>query len=107
MTALLRKLADPPGMVAWRNFYRRTDPIGGPLRPPEPAPDRKGGSALDTELADPMPTQTVAWLRAPNEAPLEHDRPAWSQIAVHSFYLNEPELKDWVVRLKAALGCDG
>jgi hypothetical protein len=51
-----------------------------------------------------MPPPAVPWLPVPGEAPLEHDRPAWTQIAVHSYYLNEPALKRWVIRLKTAMG---
>jgi len=95
------KLPDPePDTPGWRNFYRRTDPIGGPVFEQQPATE----PPRDIELADPMPPPPVPWPPLPGEAPLEHDRPVWTQIAVHSYYLNEPELKHWVARLKAAMG---
>jgi hypothetical protein len=95
------KLPDPaPDTPGWRNFYRLTDPIGGPVFEPPPATE----PPLDVKLADPMPPPPVPWPPLPGEAPLEHDRPVWTQIAVHSYYLNEPELKHWVARLKAAMG---
>ena len=98
---VLAKLSDPaPDVPAWRNFYRRTDPIGGPVFLTPSTADR--GS--DIELADPMPPPEHPYSPAPGEAPLEHDRPVWTQIAVHSYYLNEPELKHWVAGLKAAMG---
>jgi hypothetical protein len=95
------KLPDPaPDTPGWRNFYRLTDPIGGPVFEPQPATEPQ----RDIELADPIPPPPVPWPPLPGEAPLEHDRPVWTQIAVHSYYLNEPELKHWVARLKAAMG---
>jgi hypothetical protein len=95
------KLPDPaPDTPGWRNFYRLTDPIGGPVFEPQPATEPQ----RDIELADPIPPPPVLWPPLPGEAPLEHDRPVWTQIAVHSYYLNEPELKHWVARLKAAMG---
>ncbi|HWD72020.1 MAG TPA: hypothetical protein VG779_05775 [Actinomycetota bacterium] len=95
------KLPDPaPDTPGWRNFYRLTDPIGGRVFEPQPATE----PLRDIELADPMPPPPVPWPPLPGEAPLEHDRPVWTQIAVHSYYLNEPELKHWVARLKAAMG---
>ena len=105
LAGVLGKLSDPaPGIRAWRNFYRLTDPIGGPVFEQQTDPDSPDSVPGDTELADPMPPPAVAWPSVPGEAPLEHDRPVWTQIAVHSYYLNEPELKDWVVRLKTAMG---
>jgi hypothetical protein len=94
------KLPDPAADIpGWVNFYRRTDPIGGPVFEEQPAAE----PPRDIELADPMPPPAVPWPPVPGEAPLEHDRPAWTQIAVHSYYLNEPRLKHWVARLKAAM----
>ena len=95
------KLPDPASDIpGWRNFYRLTDPIGGPVFEQQPATE----APCDIELADPMPPPAVPWPPLPGEAPLEHDRPVWTQIAVHSYYLNEPELKHWVAGLKTAMG---
>ena len=35
--------------------------------------------------------------------PLERDRPPWTQLAIHSYYAQEPVLKRWVRELKGAL----
>ena len=94
-----RLRAPGPGLLGWRNFYRATDPIGGPVFRD---PDGDGGAPPgDRELDDPASTPD----RPPDDLgpPLEHDRPAWCQIAVHSYYLQEPELKRWVADVKAAL----
>jgi len=100
LAGLLGKLKDPaPGIPPWRNFYRRTDPIGGRVFLTPSTADR--GS--DIELPDPMPPPEHPYPAVPGEAPLEHDRPVWTQVAVHSYYLNEPELKHWVAGLKAAM----
>ncbi len=102
VAGLLGKLKDPaPGIPPWRNFYRRTDPIGGRVFLTPSTAER--GS--DIVLPDPMPPPEHPYPPVPGEAPLEHDRPVWTQIAVHSYYLNEPELKHWVVCLKTAMGC--
>ena len=104
VVGVLRKLSDPAGLLAWRNFYRQTDPIGGRVFETPAGKESPGTIQRDTELDDPMQSRPADLLSVPDEAPLEHDRAVWSQIAVHSYYLNEPELKDWVVRLKAAMG---
>lgn len=74
--------------AGWRNFYRRTDPIGVPLF---------HDPSRDVELDDP------AWESRPDEGPgvppLERDRPAWTTVAGHSHYQREPRLKAWVRHL--------
>lgn len=94
------KLPDPgpepsPELHGWRNFYRRTDPIGGPVFRPADDPG-------DCELHDPFegPGSTD---EPPTTPPREHDRPVWSQLAVHSYYEREPVLKAWVRTVREAL----
>lgn len=97
--ALRAKLPSPgDDLLGWRNFYRRTDPIGGPVF------DASGGSPSEPDcLLDDPHTGRATPSEALTEAPLEHDRPAWSQLAVHSYYLQEPELKRWVRDVRVAL----
>ncbi|HWD07620.1 MAG TPA: hypothetical protein VHA57_00860, partial [Actinomycetota bacterium] len=81
------------GDDGWLNFYRLTDPIGGPVL----------GDAADRLLDDPMQTPFVPTPPDPREAPLEHDRTPWTEVAGHSNYLREPELKQSVAALKESL----
>ncbi len=74
--------------AGWRNFYRRTDPIGVPLF---------HDPARDVELDD--PAQASRLDEGPEVPPLERDRPAWSTVAGHSHYQREPLLKAWVRQL--------
>lgn len=93
---LRAKLPAPtPELLGWRNFYRLTDPIGGPVFLP---PDGEG----DCQLPDPFDGVALPG-EPPTGAPLEHDRPVWSQLAVHSYYEQEPVLKTWVGAVKTAL----
>lgn len=69
----------------WRNFYRRTDPIGGPVD--------VTGETIDVRLDDPATANTTF---DPASAPLEHDREPWIEIAAHSHYLREQALKAYV-----------
>jgi len=83
------------GLVGWRNFYRRTDPIGGPVFADTTTPEN------DTEVADPFPGPAVDIGNA--TPPLERDAPAWMRVAGHSHYMQEPALKDWLRRVRTAL----
>jgi hypothetical protein len=84
--------------LGWRNFWRKTDPIGGPVF----------GSAAtahpqDVELADPAekpPSSEIPY----TPAPVEDDRRAWVEIAGHSHFFRERELREWVANLKRWLG---
>jgi hypothetical protein len=89
------------GLLGWRNYYRATDPIGGPVFGTFPPTDPPG----DVELPDPLQERSPVPEGPPGttEAPLELDRPLWTQIAAHSYYLAEPELKERVRNVKAAL----
>src|SRR5207248_2871840 len=89
------------GLVGWRNYYRDTDPIGGRILPPKleaelPDPETK----LDIELAD--PSRVPPPPSPPDEPPLERSREPWIEVAGHSDYLSESELKAWVEQLKVA-----
>lgn len=73
----------------WRNFYRDTDPIGGPVFLHGDLPGE------DVRLLD--PAEVPASEEIPEELPpLEGDRRAWVTLAGHSFYLQERDLKAWV-----------
>lgn len=96
VAALRDKLLPPgPGLVGWRNFYRRTDPIGGPVFAGTSTPEQ------DTEVPDPFPGP------APDQAdttpPLERDAAPWLRVAGHSHYLQEPAVKDWLSKVRRAL----
>jgi len=83
---LLRdKLATPAdGLVGWRNFYRQTDPIGGPVFLKTTTPE------ADTELADVSFGPDV-------------DVRDTARIAGHSNYMQEPAVRDWLKRVRTAL----
>ena len=96
VSLLCDKLPGPgDGLVGWRNFYRRTDPIGGPVFADTSTPEN------DTEVADPFPGPAVDLGDA--TPPLERDAPPWMRVAGHSHYMQEPELKDWLRRVRSAL----
>ncbi|HJV08043.1 MAG TPA: hypothetical protein VJ653_00100, partial [Acidimicrobiales bacterium] len=59
------KLPAPGGLAGWRNFYRRTDPIGGPVFADTDTPQH------DTEVADPFIGPAVDMADA--TPPLERD----------------------------------
>lgn len=87
----------------WHNFYRLTDPIGGPIFSNAP----EGAKGYDYCLPDPAvePQRPPEADRAP---PLERDREPFTALAVHSYYLNEQRLKAVVEALKDDLaGPDG
>jgi hypothetical protein len=81
--------------LRWTNFYRLTDPIGGPMFPVSATADPS-----DVCLPDPAEASPVT---DPREAPLEHDREPGTALAAHSHYLNEQAVKREVARLKAML----
>ncbi|MDP9222318.1 MAG: hypothetical protein M3P18_00395 [Actinomycetota bacterium] len=81
------------GETRWANFYRLTDPIGGPLFVGE-------DGALDLCLPDPADISTYD---DTDDPPLERNREPTDRLAVHSYYLQEPELKARVVAMKATL----
>ena len=90
--ALRDKLPElPGGLAGWRNFYRRTDPIGGPIF----------GDDCDTEVLDPFRGPAVDIADA--TPPRERDGTPWLRVSGHSYYEQEPALKEWVRRVRLAL----
>ncbi len=96
VTALRDKLPVlPGGLAGWRNFYRLTDPIGGPVFALTSTPE------YDTEVDDPFRGPTVDI--GDETPPLERDAPPWLRVAGHSHYMQEPALKGWVTKVRRAL----
>lgn len=83
-------------LADWRNFYRRTDHIGGPLSAPVP---------VNEELADPAvgASDLAPTLGATPRPALEPDRVAGPEMAGHNDYLREPRVKAWVAATKERL----
>jgi hypothetical protein len=83
------------GLAGWRNFYRRTDPIGGPIFDDD----------CDTEVLDPFrgPATDIA----DSTPPRERDAAPWLRVSGHSYYEQEPALKDWVRSVRQALDQSG
>ena len=100
VTALRDKLPPPAsGLVGWRNFYRRTDPIGGPVFADTSTPEQ------DTEVPDPFPGPASDL--GDTTPPLERDAAPWLRVAGHSHYMQEPVVKDWLRRVRLALDRSG
>ena len=95
VAALRDKLPAPGGLAGWRNFYRRTDPIGGPIFADTSTPEN------DTEVVDPFPGPAVDLADA--TPPLERDAPPWLRVSGHSYYMQEPALKAWLRDIRSAL----
>jgi hypothetical protein len=96
VTALRDKLPKlPGGLAGWRNLYRRTDPIGGPVFADTDTPE------FDTEVLDPF--RGPATDLADTTPPRERDAAPWLRVSGHSYYEQEPALKDWVRRVRLAL----
>ena len=95
VVALRDKLPSPGGLAGWRNFYRRTDPIGGPVFAETDTPE------LDTEVPDPFPGPVGD--TADDTPPLERDAAPWLRVAGHSHYMQEPALKEWLRKIRLAL----
>lgn len=92
---LRARLASPgEGLSGWRNFYRLTDPIGGPVFP--------AGDADDRCLDDPATGPAVS-SRPEADHGTEPPRQPWASLAIHSYYLNEADLRDWVERVRAGM----
>lgn len=81
--------------LRWYNFYRHTDPIGGPLL--EPFDERHDHCLPDPAQPAGSPDRRF------DDPPLERDREPWADLAVHSDYLRERALKDCVQGLKSEL----
>lgn len=83
------------GRGGWRNLYRLTDEIGGPVI-------GEGAPATDLEVPDPAEA-------APSSFPLEPGdpeplRPVWADVAGHQLYREEVAYKQAVGDFRAALG---
>jgi hypothetical protein len=95
VTALRDKLPAPGGLAGWRNFFRRTDPIGGPVFADTDTPGN------DTEVADPFIGPAADLADA--TPPLERDAAPWLRVSGHSYYMQEPALKNWLRDVRLAL----
>ena len=96
VTALRDKLPKlPGGLAGWRNFYRLTDPIGGPVFADTDTPE------YDTEILDPF--RGPATDLADSTPPRERDAAPWLRVSGHSYYEQEPALKEWVTSVRLAL----
>lgn len=82
---------------AWRNFFRLTDYIGREVF---------ADPRLDQPVPDPArhPATTDAPLGAPFWAGADPPRPVWTELALHSFYFREPEMKEWVRTVRGRMG---
>ena len=85
----------PGGLAGWRNFYRRTDPIGGPVFADTDTPEN------DAEVPDPF--RGPATDLADTTPPRERDAAPWLRVSGHSYYEQEPALKSWVKSVRLAL----
>jgi hypothetical protein len=75
------------GLASWHSFWRKTDPIGGPLAlDATPAPP---AWFHENELADPPLPAPVADAPPSNVPPLERPR-QWGVKSVHSYYPADP-----------------
>jgi hypothetical protein len=79
----------------WYNFYRYTDPIGGPMFVDAPV----GARGYDHCLPDPA-VDTPRALPDDHAPPRETDREPFVALAVHSYYLSEQRLKEVVRGVK-------
>jgi len=86
----------------WHNFYRLTDPIGGPMFDQAPV----GARGYDYCLPDPA-VQRARSRTIDSSPPREYDREPFVALAVHSYYLNEQRLKEVVIRVKEELAGTG
>jgi RsiW-degrading membrane proteinase PrsW (M82 family) len=95
VSALRDKLPAPGGLTGWRNFYRRTDPIGGPVFADTTTPEN------DTEVGDPFagPAEELGDACPP----LERDGTPWLRVSGHSYYMQEPALRNWLRDVRLAL----
>lgn len=99
---LLRRLSTSGHRMPWRNFYRLTDPIGGPIDPEkrlaasaEPEPGFEFDTLLDDPAMGPLPVSPKQGI-----APFEPPRETWGAVAAHSHYLAEPKVQDWIESLR-------
>lgn len=86
--------------MGWWNFWRKTDPIGGPVFAATAA-----GDAQDVKVDDPA-TQPLSADIPSTPSELEDARPAWLEVAGHSHFFNEDKLRSCVRYMKKRLGND-
>ena len=86
--------------IGWWNFWRRTDPIGGPVFAAAKLPDPQ-----DVEVEDPAvrPLSTEIPCTPPA---LEDVRRAWIELAGHSHFFQEDKVRDCVQYMKKWLSSD-
>ena len=79
------------GLLSWRNFRRRTDPIGSDIH-----------SVQTFWLKTPDVTPAVPPVQPlqPPATPAEHDLDRWACVEVHSYYRNEPLMKQLIDQLR-------
>jgi hypothetical protein len=101
-------LLDGQTRYRWRNYFRDTDPIGGPVFEPNPVTvmDEQNNSTSEYELneadkllPDPAIEPRVVQI-PPGNAEVESDLVAWIKVAGHSHYLREVKVKKWVHEVK-------
>jgi hypothetical protein len=85
------------GPAGWRNLWRRTDPIGGPVIGVE------GDPRVDVECPDPATGPSSAELGEDDHDP-EPLRRAWVELRGHSYYYREAAYKSAVTDLTRSLG---
>lgn len=90
-----RRLANLIG-GRWHNYFRFTDPIGGPVF----VADEQGQAYGDKDQLLPDPA-TATPTPNPSDAPLEHDREPQMYLALHSYYLREAALKHRVAAVRS------
>ena len=89
------------GAGDWRNLWRRTDPIGGPV-----LCDGNPAHGVDIECPDPAVGPTASELPEADDDP-EPLRRAWTELCGHSYFYREQAYKDAVTELCARLGRGG
>ena len=88
------------GAGEWRNLWRRTDPIGGPV-----LGDGDPTAEVDIECPDPAVGPTASELPEADDHP-EPLRRAWTELCGHSYFYREQAYKDAVTDLCARLRRD-
>ncbi|MBP2318821.1 hypothetical protein ACFP47_02160 [Nesterenkonia lacusekhoensis] len=86
------------GTGGWRNLYRRTDPIGGPV-----LGAAEGHAEVDQEVPDPAEEAGSA-PEGETPVPLETPREPWSDLAGHVDYRREQAYRDAVAEFRTRLG---
>lgn len=80
--------------MGWWNFWRKTDPIGGPV-----FAAAKRHDPQDVEVDDPA-VRPLSYEIPCTPAALEDVRPAWVELAGHSHFFQEDKVRDCVHYMK-------